>query len=668
MPSIVPNFEYDIFISYRHNDNRSGWVTEFVKALQEELAATIKDPISVYFDTNPHDGLLETHNVDKSLEGKLKCLIFIPIISQTYCDTKSFAWQHEFCAFNKLAKEDQFGRDIKLSSGNVASRILPIKIHNLDAEDKTLLESELGGVLRAVEFIYKEPGVNRPLKPTDSKSDNQNKTNYRNQVNKVANAVKELIVSIQYPDRVVKSSALNLTKESSRKSIAVLPFVNMSNDPEQEYFSDGLSEELLHLLAKIQGLKVVARTSSFSFRNKDDDIQSIGKKLNVQFILEGSVRKYGNAIRVTTSLTNAEDGIHLWSTTYDRQLENILILQEEIAQNLVRELNIPLIADWAHSNILNNEAYMLTMRGNYFLAQFNEGSFQKALNNFTDAIKLDPGYAPAFSGKAMACLELGGWHSTSSMEYINEAIKHATHAIQLNERLADAYIVLGRISFYQFDWSNADMNFRKAIELKPGTAFRIWYCNFLTAMGRFEESILFGLETIKLDPLSGIAYAETGWAFFHSRNDKDALTYYNRALELNSHYPIGLLSMGWLMAEMGKQEDAISFTDKAFQIISHIPTLSALAGINYAKAGLKTKALGILDQLEGLEKGQYLSPFSLATLLFAIGENGKAFHELHRAYEQHDILLVWLKTFRLFDHVRNDPQFIELFNKMEFPN
>ena len=159
MPSILPGFEYDIFISYRHNDNRSGWVTEFVKALQEELAATIKEPVSVYFDSNPHDGLLETHNVDKSLEGKLKCLIFIPILSQTYCDPKSFAWQHEFVAFNKLANDDQFGRDMKLSSGNVASRILPIKIHDLDAEDKAIIENEIGGALRAIEFIYKEAGV-----------------------------------------------------------------------------------------------------------------------------------------------------------------------------------------------------------------------------------------------------------------------------------------------------------------------------------------------------------------------------------------------------------------------------------------------------------------------------------------------------------------------------
>ena len=135
MPSLIPGFEYDIFISYRHNDNRSGWVTEFVNALQEELASTIKHSVSVYFDSNPHYGLLETHNVDKSLEGKLKCLVFIPIISQTYCDPKSFAWQSEFMYFNKMANQDQFGRDIKLGNGNVASRVLPIKIHDLDADE-----------------------------------------------------------------------------------------------------------------------------------------------------------------------------------------------------------------------------------------------------------------------------------------------------------------------------------------------------------------------------------------------------------------------------------------------------------------------------------------------------------------------------------------------------
>ena len=167
MAGIVSGYEYDILISYRHNDNRSGWVTDFVNALQDELAATIKEPLSIYFDKNPHDGLLETYDVDGSLKEKIKCLVFIPIISQTYCDPKTFAWQHELVAFNKMAQDDQFGRDIRLSNGNVASRILPIKIHDIDKEDISLLESTLGGVLRAIEFFYKTAGVNRLLTSKD---------------------------------------------------------------------------------------------------------------------------------------------------------------------------------------------------------------------------------------------------------------------------------------------------------------------------------------------------------------------------------------------------------------------------------------------------------------------------------------------------------------------
>jgi len=197
MASIIEGYEYDIFVSYRHNDNRSGWVTEFVNALQEELAATIKEPLSIYFDKNSHDGLLETHNVGKSLEGKLKCLIFIPIISQTYCDPKSFAWQHEFVAFNKLSKEDQFGRDIKVLGGNVASRILPIKVHDLDLRDKSAIEAEIGGALRAIDFIFKSAGVNRPLTVSDNPDKNQNSFYYRDQINKTANGIKEILTSLK---------------------------------------------------------------------------------------------------------------------------------------------------------------------------------------------------------------------------------------------------------------------------------------------------------------------------------------------------------------------------------------------------------------------------------------------------------------------------------------
>src|SRR5258706_5456903 len=196
MSCVVQGYEYDIFISYRQNDNRSGWVREFVQNLSEELSTTLKESISIYFDENPHDGLRETDVVEDSLNDKLKCLIFIPILSQTYCDPKSYAWQNEFLAFRRLASEDPAGLKIKLANGNTTSRILAVKIHDLDAEDQTLIENEIGP-LRAIDFIFRSTGVNRPLMVADSRSDNLNKTFYRDQVNKIANCIKEAIAGMK---------------------------------------------------------------------------------------------------------------------------------------------------------------------------------------------------------------------------------------------------------------------------------------------------------------------------------------------------------------------------------------------------------------------------------------------------------------------------------------
>ncbi len=203
MASIFREFEYDIFISYRHNDNKyDGWVSEFVEKLRQELDATIKDKLSLYFDENPNDGLLDTHNVDETINNKLKTVIFIPIISQTYCDTKSFAWQHEFLAFNNSSNSDSIGHNIKLNNGNIASRILPVRIHDIELEDVKLLEKELSGVLRSVDFIYRDAGVNRPLRPVDDTLQEQGvKILYRNQINKVANAIKEIIKGVKMANR-----------------------------------------------------------------------------------------------------------------------------------------------------------------------------------------------------------------------------------------------------------------------------------------------------------------------------------------------------------------------------------------------------------------------------------------------------------------------------------
>ena len=210
MGSIVTGFEYDIFVSYRHNDNKSspgrqageGWVTEFVEKLNQELDATLKDKLSIFFDKNPQEGLHESHSVDKSIASKIKALIFIPIISQTYCDTKSFAWNQEFKVFKAEAESDNLGHTIKLGNGNFASRILPVRIHDIDVDDVRFLESELSGALRSIDFIYRDAGVNRSLRPVDDElPSSPAKVLYRNQINKLANAVKEIIQGIKLAER-----------------------------------------------------------------------------------------------------------------------------------------------------------------------------------------------------------------------------------------------------------------------------------------------------------------------------------------------------------------------------------------------------------------------------------------------------------------------------------
>ncbi len=199
MPSLLPGFEYDVFISYRQNDNRSGWVTQFVEDLREELAATIKEPVNIYFDENPHDGLQATHHVDKSLEGKLRCLVFLPVLSHTYCDEKSFAWNNEFLAFCNLIRGGDHGMEIRLPNGNYASRILPVQVHDINPRDQQLFEQASGSPIRSIDFIFRSSGVNRPLMREDARTENLEKTVYRDQLNKIANAIEERVNALVQP-------------------------------------------------------------------------------------------------------------------------------------------------------------------------------------------------------------------------------------------------------------------------------------------------------------------------------------------------------------------------------------------------------------------------------------------------------------------------------------
>jgi len=381
MSSIIEGYTYDIFISYRQKDNKGDrWVSEFVEALRTELESTFKEEITVYFDINPHDGLLETHDVGASLKEKLKCLVFIPIISRTYCDPKSFAWEHEFKAFVEQASQNQFGLKVKLPNGNVANRVLPVRIHDLDSGDLKLCESVIGGLIRGVEFIYKESGVNRPLRSMeDSPGDNLNKTFYRNQINKVANAIKEIILGLKtepivpvkesaqikelfeevnkekkqiekqkpakfnrrkllygiailtiliitalfaYPKIFKRDKLANLRSSDGRISIAVMPFQNITNDTTWNYMQTVIQDNLINSLSNNpEDLKVRQRESITSL------IQGGGS--NNYFSITPSVaktisQKLDANVFINGSITKAVDKIRINARLIDSKTEDAL--------------------------------------------------------------------------------------------------------------------------------------------------------------------------------------------------------------------------------------------------------------------------------------------------------------------------------------------------------
>lgn len=651
MSSLIHGFEYDIFISYRHNDNRSGWVTEFVAALQEELAATIKEPVSVYFDTNPHDGLLETHNVDKSLEGKLKCLIFIPILSQTYCDPKSFAWQHEYCAFNKLAQGDQFGRDIKLSNGNVASRILPVKIHELDAEDKSTIENEIGGVLRAIEFIYKESGVNRPLLSNDSLDKNLSKIIYRNQVNKVANAVKEIISALKNPAQpprttnnqqlTTKSSKLKpkfilvgafvllsiiaayflypkfipaaKATESIDKSIAVLPFIDLSEAKDQGWFSDGLTEEILNSLAHINELKVISRTSSFAFKNKNLRIETIADSLKVNYIVEGSVRKSDQGFRITAQLIRAKDGFHIWSNTYDRSSNDIFILQQEIATRIAQALNISLDEkaldqmQWAGTT--SAEAYLAFLKGReldgnaHSNGRFIELAELKKANVFyEESVKRDPDFINPYLYHADFFLHYVLYDDPNYQDTLSEEQAYKMFMADLGNMVSRSkeaaqkdYYRLPQI-MYSNDWTN----FRKAIEksLSSSDAVKYFkYQNFdisslLICLGYGEQLADLSKKIIENDPSDQSSMREIILNHIYLGKYKDALNEISKLGDISDRPDIYVYKL-FSMLRLGQVDEAYNLVVNN-QVLDYFSYYDIKALV-LAKKGLKDEAKKIFE-------------------------------------------------------------------------
>ncbi len=714
MSSIIEGYNYDIFISYRQKDNKhDGWVTEFVDNLKGELESTFKEEISVYFDINPHDGLLETHVVDASLKDKLKCLIFIPIISQTYCDSKSFAWQHEFCAFNKLAKEDQFGRDIRLSSGNVASRILPIKIHDLDPEDKTLLENELGGVLRSIEFIYKSAGVNRPLRANeDHPQDNLNKTYYRDQINKVANSVKEIITAIKKHDQQVgevskevinvkpeKAKKLNpktivasviilvlivlgyfliptltKTKEQLEKSIAVLPFINDSPSDSNQYFINGFMQDVLNHLQTIRDLHPISRTSAEKYRKTTKSIPEIAKELSVNYIVEGDMQRYGSSIRISVTLFKAlKKELKLWGKTYEKKINDatdIFSLQSQIAESIASELEAAitpqeklLIEKTPTSNL---SAYENCILGRDYFTKVTKEDIDIALSYFEKAKEIDPDYAIAYLGIA-AVWEERAKNSWTIPEDATPMIKsNIAKAFKLDSTSADVYAFLAEIQI-TFDWNfkSAEKSIEKAISLNPNNAdVHGEYASLLTALGHPKEALEQNEMASKLDPMN-INTSQYGLMLYFAGRYNEAIKVFKEILKIDPGNAYALDNLPLALHEAGKYSEELEAWKVDYSI--YFKGYANVFDQGFTKAGL-TGALNLeADSLVKQSNTKFILPCEIAQLYACAGNKERTLEMLEKDYEVHDPNLPYILRYPVYEFVHDEPRYQNLFHKINLP-
>ena len=456
---------------------------------------------------------------------------------------------------------------------------------------------------------------------------------------------------------------------SNDQSIAVLPFADMSPAKDQEYFSDGMSEELSNLLAKIPNLKVISRTSSFSFKGKNLDVRKIGENLGVGNILEGSIRKSGNTIRITAQLIEVRNGTHLWSETYDREMQDVFVLQDEISKIIVDVLKIKLTGK--HGNNVaggltkNTEAYEDYLKGRYHWNMRTGDGIKKAIGYFEDAIKKDSNYAAAFSGLADTYLTLYDYGLMSIDESTSKAKEAAQRALKINGLLAEAHNSLAHINLHEWKWKSAEEGFKQAIELNPGYVLaHHWYALCLTAIGKADEAVNEMKIARELDPLSTRINADLGMAYLSAEKYDEAIEQEKKTLELNPKSSGAYWIRGMAFQQKKMFAEAIKDYRYALELSPNNPNYLAALGHVYASSGNTLAAKNILDTLFIENKVKPVSPFFFALVYAGLNDKEKALEWMENAYKEKSGSVRYLKMEPRLQNLRNDPRYTELMRKV----
>jgi len=453
-------------------------------------------------------------------------------------------------------------------------------------------------------------------------------------------------------------------------SIAVLPFADLSPDRDQEYFCDGMTEEIIDELSKIGGLRVVARTSSFAFKGKQQDIREIGRRLNVGAVLEGSVRKDGNRLRVTAQLNSVADGYHLWSETFERELKDVFNVQDDISKAIVNTLQVKLSNRATPQNASPSiEAYELYLQGKYHWSRWRTEGAEQAIHYFDAAIQKDPKYAAAYAGLADSYSWLGFFGALPPNEAMPKARAAAEKAIALDDSLSSAHGALGYVkALYEFDWPSAEREFKRAIQLNSQDAdahFGYAIC-YLSPMGHPQQAVREMQIARDLDPLSPIENTYLGLAYQINGNHTQCLEQYRRALELDPNFPEAHLSLANEFLGHENTKDFFAEIDKAKDLApeSRIDLMRAFA---YALDGKKAEALQLVHKWEHPEGGGFVRSTQISSVYAALGDKEQMYTWLDRAYANRDGMLVYNYHQACYRPFRNDPRFLALENKLGLP-
>lgn len=449
-------------------------------------------------------------------------------------------------------------------------------------------------------------------------------------------------------------------------AIVVLPFADQSPAGDQEYFADGITEELIVKLSKVDGLRLVGRTSAFAFKGKAADAREIGASLNVSAILTGSVRKAANRLRVTAQLVDASNGYELWSETYERELEDVFAIQDDISHAIVTRLRGRLTgsaaARLATSSTEDANAYNLYLNGRFEWHKRTEQGLRNAVEYFGQAVARAPEYARAHVGLADAYAVLGFYDYLPPREAFPRAQEAARRAVQLDATLAEPHATLGYVAlYYEWDWELAEREFTRTIELDPGySTGHQWYANFLTAMGRFDEAVREMRAAQQVDPLSLIANAGLGWVLYYAGDYERAIDQCSRTLELNPNFELAHLWRGLAREELGRTDEEMQDLQRAEQLSSGSAISKAALARAHALSGDRDRALGMLRELEQRGGAGYVPSFEIAKIYEALGDRASALLWLRRAYEQRSHSMVFLAVDPQLEALGDDPEFQRL--------